>query len=436
MKISQNELIQKSVTMTAGVLLMLLALASLVIAILDFTGTAPEWFKKVPDVTLLLLGAVALYLSVERPWLFFALKKSIEQLNETATIKEARLIQSLPDNSRKSINEFIERYIELNLLKEKTRQNIAFSNIADKILKEQTEILDKLSVGQLEYPETQIPTAHRWLSGEFRHRLDAVSDDDIDFWMEGLRGEPAPADYFELNTQAVKNGSIITRIFLLKARQLEIRFEDIVKVLISQDRAEIGWAIAIKEFLSDRELERLQKTGRTSVDFALFDGGKAVSYFRKFYGRRFEAVFQTHDEHFNSDIITAQKNIHKHLISECWLVNKQFKDIYFPPTNHSGFIPGGEQIRTNKPDMEEYPAFKDIEEIKEKAKRYNSRLERWLTRDEELKSIFPIKDGKFYFEDDIFPLIARDESEIKDKVRLLGKIAMKNLRIITPTGQG
>jgi hypothetical protein len=61
-------------------------------------------------------------------------------------------------------------------------------------------------------------------------------------------------------------------------------------------------------------------------DFALFDRGQAVSYFRKTPMRRFEAVFVTGlPSHDNDREIARQVDLYAKLVGECWLVTSGFQ---------------------------------------------------------------------------------------------------------------
>jgi hypothetical protein len=382
------------------ILLTLLGVASVAISVWDFMGG--PWIKStdIPKLSLLMLGAIALVIGFERLFLIQRLEKKLESFS-AANDK----LRSLPLQIQKLAEQGIQDFVALYEIKKKLRNiNQPFCEIADEILNDQARLLNSLAGGRLFVPENQIPRAHEWLAKSFKKRLDAVSHDDLRFWIDGARGDSIKASYFNLNRQAVKSGTIVTRIFIFTSRDLVEHSNEIVDVLKRQHQVGIGWGVAVEEEVNQAGLKSLlDKSPSIAKDFALFDGGSAVSYFRKFHSRNFEAVFATYDGHSNIEIVNIQKEIYKILVTECWLANSQFVDLY--------------------PDALASKQAKD--DVKKQASIYHDRLKAWISQDSELSDCFK-KNGSFRFDHDTFVLLASRENEIQEKVDLLGKIARKS----------
>jgi hypothetical protein len=346
-----------------------------------------------------MLGALAISIGLER----FVLMQRLEKKLESFSGAKAKL-HSLPASSQERVERAIQDFVDLHEIKKKLRNiNRPFCEIADEILNDQARLLDSLAKGRLFVPENQIPRAYEWLANNFKKRLDAVSHDDLRFWVEGAHGDLIKAAYFDLNVKAIKAGTIVTRIFIFRVKDLVERLKDIVDVLARQDQVGIGWAVAVDEELNQPWLKAiLGKSHDLAKDFALFDGGSAVSYFRKFDGRKFEAIFATDEGHPNFEAIKTQKNVYKLLVTECWLVSKLFVDLY----------PGA--LASNQ--------AKD--EVKKQASMNNDRLRTFINNDAELSAYFT-KNDEFRFDHDTFLLLASGKNETAEKVELLGKIARK-----------
>jgi len=93
----------------------------------------------------------------------------------------------------------------------------------------------------------------------------------------------------------------------------------LLNVLIRHQRAGIAWGLTIYE-----ELEDPLRTTSGRLDFAIFDRGKALSYFQRENPHRFEAVLRLKSLPDNERLISRQLQIHQELIAECWLVSETF----------------------------------------------------------------------------------------------------------------
>lgn len=382
-----------------SVLIILLGLASVAIAVWDFIGSPLIDSENISKASLLMLGSLAISIGLERVVLMQRLEKKLEAF----TGVNAKL-HALPTLSQKLVEQAIQDFVNLYEIKRRGKNiNRPFCEIADETLTDQAGLLKSLAKGRLFVHENQIPYAYELLAKNFRKRLDAVSHDDLSFWADGAQGDWIKAAYFDLNKQAVKDRTIVTRIFIFTVKDLVERSKDIVDVLKRQDQVHIGWAVAVDEELNRREVKALLgKSHDVAKDFALFDGGSAVSYFRKFDGRKFEAIFAADEGHPNFEIIKTQKDVYKLLVTECWFVSERFVDLY----------PGALDSKQAK------------DEVKKQASMNNNRLRALISQDAEMSAYFT-KNGEFRFDHDTFVLLASQKDEIAEKVEMLGKLARK-----------
>lgn len=354
------------------VVLVLAAFGGIVVSTFDLIGHPISWIKDVPSITLILLGLLALDLSLER---FTAFRRIERKLESMEWAKEAH---DLPGRQRELINDSIADFVRLQTLKTRSEMsNRPFGLIVDDLIDEQVALLRGLAVGRLNLPTNHIASAHGKMAMHYRKRLDAVSETDLDFWTDK---HPLAEEYFWMNARAVRSGTAVTRIFILSLPDLKGRAHEVAAVLERQHKAGIGWGVAVVE-----ELEYDVRHADVPMDFAIYDTDKAVSFFRRNEARRFEAIFSTYREHSNAIRISDQREVHRKLITECWLANDIFKN--------------------------KYPAALTEEELSEVSKKtsgYNSRLSKQL--------------GPGVVEDDTFVLLASQPEEIETKVRRLAEV--------------
>lgn len=259
-------------------------------------------------MSLSLLGIISLNLAFERVMLM----KRVEKLEALET---EELLGTLPKEAQIPIRQAVRDYVELHRSKEALRvSNEHFFGLADEILDNQRILLKSISQHKFDVPSELTSIAQRKLLSRFRLSLDAVSEDDLSFWLD-----PRSRDYFEAGAAAIKRGTKINRIFIITVAELINRRNDLVEVLKRQHQAGIGWAIAIAEEF-DPDVTELD----LPRDFALLDKDKVVTFFKK-RGSRFEAIFNTPD---NQKILDTQRTLYRNLISECWVANSRFKGQY------------------------------------------------------------------------------------------------------------
>lgn len=352
--------------------LALAALSGIAVSTFDLVGYPISWAKDVPSLTLILLGLLALDLCLERFTAFRRIERRLE------SIEWGKEVHDLPGEQRELINNSIRDFVKLQYLKQGSQKaNPPFSLLVDEIIDEQILLLSKLAVGKLNVPADQIVAAHSKMAVHYKERLDAVSESDLDFWTDH---QPLAEEYFGLNVRAVRNGTAVTRIFILSLFDLKNRSHEIAAVLERQHKAGIGWGVALFE-----ELEFDVRHADVPLGFVLFDRDKAVSFFRKKEARRFEAIFSIYGEHGNTVRINEQREMHRKLITECWLVNDIFKEKYQTALTEN-----------------------ELREVKKKTTGYNDRLNKKL--------------GETVVEDDTFVLVAASSEEIEVKVQRLAEI--------------
>jgi hypothetical protein len=346
--------------------LLLVAFGGVFIAVFDFVGHPFAVFKDAGDVTLVLVGLLALHFCIERFTVMHRIERRLEVLNIIGT-------KEIPPKLKSMVNSFVSSHVKLQELRTHAKHdNAEFPLIVDSILNEQVAQLKQLAEGKLNVSSAQKAFANRELMKVYKKRFDAVSEDDLNYWAEM---KPDAAAYFNVAVRAIeKNATVVTRIFIFTLDDLTNQADKVVKVLNKQQRAGIGWGVAVQEDL-DSEVTNFGLT----PDFALYDVDKAVS--PKDTQTRFETIFAT-DE--NNKRISDYISLYRLLVAECWLVNKLFVE------NYSGAL--GESL----------------EEVRRSCARKNKRLDERL--------------GRTVTEDDVFVLVASNSEEVRAKVELLVKI--------------
>ena len=348
--------------------LLLVALGGLFIAVFDVVGYTFSVFKNAGDVTLVLVGLLALHFCIERFTVMHRVERRLEFLDAVGA-------KDIPPKMKSMVNSFVGSHVKLQELRSRANhENVHFPSIVDKILNEQARQLRDLSKGKLNVPSAQKANINRELMKLYVKRFDAVSEDDLEYWAEM---KPDAAAYFNVGAEAVeKRDTVVTRIFVFALVDLITHADKVVKVLVKHQRAGIGWGVVVQEEL-DGEVTSVGIT----PDFALYDGDRAVS--PKDTDKRFEAIFATRE---NNRKISDYIRLYRLLVPECWLVNKRFVEHY------SGALGPNESI----------------EAVRKKCERNNKKLNDDL--------------GRVVTEDKVFVLVASKPEEVRDKVNLLVKI--------------
>jgi hypothetical protein len=350
--------------------LLFVALGGLFIAVLDVVGYPFAVFKDPGDVTLVLVALLALHFCIERFTVMHRVEKRLEFLDIVGT-------KEIPPKMKSMVNTFVGSHVKLQELRSHSKHdNAHFPSIVDKILNEQVRQLRELSKGKLNVPSAQKANFNRELMKLYVKRFDAVSEDDLKYWADM---KPDAAAYFDVGAEAIARkdtDTVVTRIFILTLDDLNSQADKVVKVLVRHQKAGIGWGVAIQE-----ELDSAVTSAGITPDFALYDVDRAVS--PKDTDKRFETIFATHE---NNGRISEYIKLYRLLVSECWLVNKQFAE------NYSGALGPSESL----------------EHVKKKCERNNKKLNDNL--------------GRPVTEDAVFVLVTSNPDEVPAKVELLVKI--------------
>jgi hypothetical protein len=173
-----------------------------------------------------------------------------------------------------------------------------------------------LADGRLEVREYLSALAFHRLLEAYNTRFDAVTANDLGFWRSS-----APTDYAyrQVNFAAAKQ-MLSTRLFILSEKVVKEERAHIVEVLTDQIKEGIACALAVHEDFAFKA-----QTWSGHLDFALFAGGQAVSFFRG-QAHGYAVTFRTCDKSSDNDeILAAQVDIYHALLPECWLVTDRFR---------------------------------------------------------------------------------------------------------------
>lgn len=187
----------------------------------------------------------------------------------------------------------------------------------EELLSEPLKVLSELATAQLHVEEREIERAFRILLAGIRDRYDGVSSSDISFWREadGHR-------YLQVQGQ-IATVHPTTRLFVLSRDEFSSRKGEVRSILEKHADMSIGWAIAFREDIpvpTDLEL-----------DFGLFDGQKAVSYFfRKRRGNReYDVIFHTQGQRVGNDAeIAGRVQLYELILGRALIVSKHFAAVH------------------------------------------------------------------------------------------------------------
>ena len=259
-----------------------------------------------------LLGAIAAHTLLHRSQL-----TRLELVMSLIAAATTELISR--DRSRRTFAGAMSNFTSVQDLKYQLREkgNDAFAAVADDLLAPAFEVLEGLARGQVNVPENLIMTTFSSMLEAFHERFDAVSNDDLEFWLSNKSVAPR---YLSQNVAAVRRGLLVTRLFIVPERQIceSTLHSRLCEVISHQAALGIEWGLAIAE-----DLEPGLPPG--PLDFALFDAGKAMSTFRREGERRFVAIIDTDGVLRRSDErIANQRVLYTALLTEVWLASGGF----------------------------------------------------------------------------------------------------------------
>jgi hypothetical protein len=272
-------------------------------------------------IAVALLGGIALHGILQK----VTLHTILEQLRHIGAVADDLITQ---DRSRRGFVRAMGHYIEVQDLKFKLRdsENAAYGEVADRLLAPPFRILDSLADGEVNVPEYLIAATFTIMLEAYSKRFDAVSNDDLAFWHDN---KSIARRYLSQNIAALRRGMIVTRLFIFPGAQLldETDRKSIAEVISYQMSLGISWALAIYD-----DLEPGLPPG--PLDFALFDGNRAVSTFRREGERRFIATFNTDGLiRRNDDRLLDQCRLYEALLGEVWLASSTFAKSFLGSDN-------------------------------------------------------------------------------------------------------
>jgi hypothetical protein len=111
----------------------------------------------------------------------------------------------------------------------------------------------------------------------------------------------------------------VTRVFLFDDDDLVEHISEVARVLIEQSTIGVAWAVVPFE-----ELDPVPLGGAGALDFAIFNQGAAVSFFRDYreLTRKFRAAFARKRTH---PLLLISAMIHNRLVRHCWLATTAFR---------------------------------------------------------------------------------------------------------------
>lgn len=268
-----------------------------------------------------------LYLSIY-PLLTFSLGIVLVKV---FTQRKSKAIQTIVDGhlmeSTDEIIAIIEDYIKMEEINQK---NALLKELSNEILKPSRKHLRDLSRGSLEINRNTLIQVSNSLE-EYAVSFDAVSDRDLDFWVN-VGEDQIARDYFELNVNMVKRPDTrVTRIFVLSKTDLK-RKEELMQVLQRHQSAHIGWAVVLYETIeylnfSDMGVPLDFSFISTQEDVESSQRNTVLTYFRDYRNssRRFRVVFEIPDNHQEFE---RQRNNYRKILSYCWVANQVFKQVF------------------------------------------------------------------------------------------------------------
>lgn len=287
--------------------------------VLNLLPAAARWVPAEP-IILILLGMVGTHFVIERYTTIGRIEDKIELLNEIASLG------NLPPSQQHAYRRATDAFVKLqHIINRLPPSEAPFAKLSTSFLAPLDEMLQHLSRGEIHVASHQIVEAQDRMCAAFPVRFDAVCERDVEFWDLAQDSEDycLAQNYLRQHVSVIKRGMAHTRIFIVYLRDLASGRDQLVRVLKRQQRAGIGWAVAIYE-----ELEQHLRTTTGRLDFGLFNGGRALSYFQRENPRQFGATIALKAVPDTEKVLSHQIDIHQQLIAECWLASATFAKTY------------------------------------------------------------------------------------------------------------
>jgi hypothetical protein len=271
-KAGQREFAERVAEWIQVIVLIAVGLFGLVATVVQFVLRDPKWLQDNPSVVLAVLSFIALHLAVDRT---IATRRTARASRELAM--RLQKLEMRVDAREDDYLEYLRatgHYIRVLAVRRylKGVGRDGYPDLSSELLREPFTLLESLANGRIDIPEGQIPAIQSALGLRFKETFEAVSDDDLDFWLD-TETNPVAAGYFEQNITAIRRGTKVSRIFITTLRALETRLADLARILERQETAGVAWGVCLRDdFDSDVKNKSDAKT-----DFALFNGDELAT---------------------------------------------------------------------------------------------------------------------------------------------------------------
>jgi len=286
------------------------AVAAVVVGVWDALGDLPKGIG-LQSITVAVLGLLIVWLMADHRLTARRLEQ-IEDLN-----LHSRLLGLSREALAKvdiALSNYVRIYAQWKFQKGSAPAAAEF--IRDYMDQHYNMLQSLASRGRIHVPHRQSSHMQHLILYHMRSRFDAVSDRDLNFWLE-----TQSSDYHKAIRSAHRRSqTIVNRIFIFSLHELKDRTDDICKVLRVQQQSGFGWGIAIWEEIDDHQRENSENV----FDFAFSGIGGVLTYFQK-DDRRARSLVVVLPVGDNSAEMQRQRGLYAHMVGECWLVNEQFK---------------------------------------------------------------------------------------------------------------
>ncbi len=415
-----------SVEFAVNVFLVVVVIGGIIISALEFFKVKEIWGFSVHETLGAFVGGMiaflALHFVMERFNAIWNIENDIKNVevsfrksNLVSELEKESKLHHLKDSTLATLKNSLEDYVNLHdLIAHSGNKNKGFEAIANSRLGRQNDLLKFLSEGKIKVLNREAFEVNELLLGKYS-TFDAVSYNDLEFWTSSV---PEDIEYYEVCRKHFKEGredTRITRIFVFEAtgdrdifsNNITREYKDengsnissiqaLIQTLEKHMDAKMAWAVAIKEEFDNNLTHSINEYLNGIPDFALFDRGKAVSFFRTNDrdGRTFEILFDL-DVPGRKTKIEGIKKLYFRILGNCWLVNKHFTNVFLP--------------RVEK--------YSDKQKVKENLLKNIADIKSTLS-DKELSDIF----GKELTDGNFFPLVVNSKEEIGKKVNALNTL--------------
>jgi TIR domain len=175
--------------------------------------------------------------------------------------------------------------------------------------------IESRSGGYVDIPDHLFLPILTRLVATFSLRFEAISYDDLDFWVPS---DAYVQEYLDLQRRWVSAGTTVTRLFLLSRRQIAQDRKRVIHTLRTQMDLGIAVAIAILEDIP-------HAPQNYALDSLMLDGGKVVALFSQTGRRRVRLASPTGNRQSQPDkLVRSQTALYTKLLKHCALASEAF----------------------------------------------------------------------------------------------------------------